>query len=567
MSSDSQRYVIVGGNAAGMSAATRLRRRDEAAEVVVFEKGEHVSYASCGLPYHVGGSVREADLAVQTPDRLDGMFDLDVRTGHEVVDLNPDGRTVTVENGRTTEPVGYDALVLAPGAEPIVPPIDGVDDVEDLYTMRTVEDATALREATEADSSRALVVGAGYIGLEVAENLDATGMDVTVAEMRDRVMPTTLGPAMAAIVHNHLRDEGVDLRLETTVDAFQTADDGRTTTVFADGGTVDVDLVVLATGVTPRTDLAEAAGLRLGETGAIAVDDRLRTSAPDVYAVGDAVEIEHAVTGDPAWVPLAGPANRQGRTVADVIVGDDATYEPVCPTAVAQVFDLTVGTVGETAAALSDRDREYERSYTFSPSHAEYYPGAEPMRLLVLFDPDDGTLLGAQAVGGDGVDKRTDVLATAVQHGDTVFDLQQLDLAYAPPYSSAKDPVNVAGMAAGNVVEGAVESLHWDELGAVADDATLVDCRPTEMRRAAGAIDGSINVPLPELRDRADELSGPIVTYCKIGQSSYFASRVLSQRGYDIRNLEGGYSLYREVVRDRRARTGGPDVTVSLSDD
>lgn len=565
---DPARCVIVGGNAAGMSAATRLRRRDETVEIVVFERGEHVSYASCGLPYHVGETIPAADLDVLSPERVGAMFDVDVRTGHEVVDVDTDARTVRVDDGASVDTVAYDDLVLAPGAEPVVPPINGVENVERLYTMRSVEDATTVREAVnELHDARGLVVGAGYIGLEVAENLDAAGLEVTVAEMRDRVMPATLGPAMAATVHNHVRDAGVDLRLGESVEAFDPTDDGGATARLEGGATVRADIVVLATGVTPRTELADAAGLDRGESGAIAVDDRLLTSEPGVYAVGDVAETTHAVTGDPVWVPLAGPANRQGRTVADLIAGDDAAYGPVCPTAVAKVFDLTIGTIGETAADLKDRDRAYERSYTYVPSHAEYYPGAEQVRLLTLFDPDDGTLFGAQVIGGDGVDKRTDVLATAVQHGDTVFDLVDLDLAYAPPYSSAKDPVNVAGMVAANVVDGAVEQVHWDELGALGEDVTLVDCRPSEMRAAAGAIENSRNVPLPVMRDRVDDLSDRVVTYCKIGQSSYFAARFLTQRGVDVRNLAGGYSLYREVVRDREARTGDTAVPVSLTDD
>lgn len=562
-----ERYVIVGGNAAGMSAATRLRRLDESAEVVVFERGEHVSYASCGLPYHVGGTVPESDLDVLPPEQVSSMFDVDVRTGRTVVDVDPEARTVSVTDGTDGAPttVPYDQLVLAPGAEPIVPPIDGVDAVNRLYTLRTVTDATAIREAVETapDDARGLVVGAGYIGLEVAENLDAAGLDVTVAEMRDRVMPTTLDPAMAALVHNHLREAGVDLRLETTVEGFDPDGNGGATARFDDGTTLAADVVVLATGVTPRTELADAADLETGASGAIAVDERLRTSQAGIYAVGDAVEVTHAVTGDSAWVPLAGPANRQGRTVADAIAGDgETTYESVCPTAVAQVFELTVGTVGETATALEERGRAYERTYTHSASHAEYYPGAEPMRLETLFDPEDGRLLGAQVVGGEGVDKRTDVLATVIQHEDTVFDLQQLDLAYAPPYSSAKDPVNVAGMAAGNVVDGRVEQVHWDELAELADEATLVDCRPAEMRAADGAIEGSINVPLPALRAELDDavLSDPVVVYCKIGQSSYFASRVLAAHGHEVYNLSGGYSLYRAVARDRAAREGDPSI-------
>jgi NADPH-dependent 2,4-dienoyl-CoA reductase/sulfur reductase-like enzyme/rhodanese-related sulfurtransferase len=555
----SRRVVIVGGNAGGMSTATRLRRLDEAAEIVVLERGEHVSYASCGLPYHLSDEVAEDDLAVLTPDRIEAMFDVDVRTDHDVVDVDTDGKSVTVETPAGTTSIEYDDLVLAPGAAPVVPPIEGVDDVE-THTLRTVEDATTLRDRVDDAGDHALVVGAGYVGLEVAETLDAAGFEVSVAEMRDRVMPRALGPAMAATVHNHLREQGVDLRLDTTVRAFR---DGDRTTAVLDDGELETDLVVLATGVRPRTELAEAAGLDSHESGAIRVDDRLQTSEPDVYALGDAVATP-AVDGGHAWVPLGGPANRQGRVLGSVLAGREAGLDPVLDTAVAKVFDLTVGTVGETEPEPVGSGDALEKVYVYPPSHAEYYPGGDRLWVKLLFDPDEGTVRGAQVVGPDGVDKRTDVFATAIQHGDTVSDLAGLDLGYAPPFGSAKDPVNVAGMAAENVVEGVVEQVHWHDLD---DGRPLVDCRPPEMREADGYIEGSLNVPLPRLRASVDDLPEAVTVHCKMGQTSYMAARVLDQSGIDAQNLAGGYELYDAVRRDRAARRDRPVDPVPAGDD
>ena len=560
----SRRVVVVGGNAGGMSTATRLRRLDEEVDIVVLERGEHVSYASCGLPYHLSDEVAEDELAVLTPERIEAMFDVDVRTGHEVVDVDTDEKSIAVETPAGPTSVEYDDLVLAPGAAPVVPPIEGLDRVE-THTLRSVEDATAIRDRVDdAAGGRALVVGAGYIGLEVAEALDTAGFGVTVVEMRDRVMPRALGPAMAATVHNHLREQGVDLRLDTTVQAFR--DDDRTTAVL-DDGELETDLVVLATGVRPRTGLAEAAGLDIHESGAIRVDDRLQTSDSDVYALGDAVATP-AADGGHAWIPLGGPANRQGRVLGSVLAGRDVSLGPVLDTAVAKVFDLTVGAVGETEPEPAGSAGALEKVYVYPPSHAEYYPGGDRLWVKLLFDPDKGTIHGAQVVGPDGVDKRTDVFATAIQHGDTVRDLAELDLGYAPPYGSAKDPVNVAGMAAENVVEGVVEQVHWHDLDDTLDDGRcLVDCRPPEMRETDGYIEESLNVPLPELRSRVGDLPDEVTVHCRMGQTSYMAARVLDQSGIDVQNLAGGYELYDAVQRDRAARRDAPVEAVSVADD
>jgi NADPH-dependent 2,4-dienoyl-CoA reductase/sulfur reductase-like enzyme/rhodanese-related sulfurtransferase len=547
-----QRVVIVGGNAAGMSTATRLRRLDEDADIVVLERGDHVSYASCGLPYHLDGTIPEEDLAVLTPASVGGMFDLDVRPRHEATAIDTESQTVMVRSPDGREQLAYDSLVLAPGAAPIEPPIDGLDPVE-THAVRTIDDVTAIRERIDDDDvGRALVVGGGYIGLEVTETLHKAGLSVTTAEMESQVMPRTLGPAMAAHVHNHLRDAGIDLRLGTIVSALHPGEE--TTVEFADGETTNVDLVVVAAGVSPRTDLADDAGLDIHDSGAICVDDQLQTSAPDVYALGDAAAVP-TTGGDHAWVPLGGPANRQGRVLGTVLAGREDYLEPVFDTAIAKIFDLTVGTIGETEAGADGESME--KVYVYPPNHAEYYPAAERFWLKLLFDPTDGTVRGAQSVGRDGVDKRIDVIATAMQDGATVSELAQLDLAYAPAYSSAKDPVNMAGMAAENVVEGLVDIVHWHEL----DDEEvppLVDCRPAEMRAANGHIPDALNVPLPKLRDRADEFPDEVVTYCKMGQTSYTAVRTLEQHGIRAQSLSGGYALYKAIQRDRAARTDPP---------
>lgn len=548
----SRRVVIVGGNAGGMSTATRLRRLDEDIEITVLERSEDVSYASCGLPYHIDGTIPEDDLAVLAPEQVAAMFDLDVRTRHTATGVDAESRTVTVQSPNGTGKLSYDSLVLAPGAAPVEPPIDGLDTVE-THTVRTIDDVTAIRERVrETDVERALVVGGGYIGLEVTETLTEAGLMITTAEMEHQVMPRTLGPAMAATVHNHVRDAGVDLRLDTVVRAVRSG--GAKTVEFGDGTTTSVDLVVLAAGISPRTDLAEDAGVDLHESGAIRVDERLRTSQPDIYALGDAAAVP-AVGANHAWVPLGGPANRQGRVLGSILGGRDDTLDPVLDTAVAKVFDLTVGSVGETEDSLPDGD--VEKVYVYPPTNAEYYPSSERFWLKLLFDPTDGTVRGAQAVGRDGVDKRIDVIATAIQNAATSSDLTQLDLGYAPPYSSARDPVNVAGMAAENVVEGLVDICHWHDIEGDGT-APLVDCRPPEMRALNGHIPDTYSIPLPELRDRIGDLPDEVVAYCKMGQTSYAASRVLEQHGTDAYSLSGGYALYDAVQRDDAARRETP---------
>lgn len=551
----SQQYVVIGGNAAGMSTATRLRRLDETAEIVVLERGENISYASCGLPYHLSGTVAEDDLTVMGSEQLAAAFDLDIRTGVAATNVDPDTQTVSV-TAADGEPaaIAYDDLVIATGAKPLVPPMFDLSELEHCHTLRTVPDATAVREGMAGDE-RALVIGGGYIGLEVAENLSEAGNDVVVAELLEQVMPNTLGPEMAARVESRLRDRGVDLRLGTGVDSLTEPGDG-TVVATTDGSKETFDLVVVATGVTPRTELAESAGVELHDSGAVAVDDRMRTSTPSIHAVGDVAAPPAARTDGNAWVPLGGPANRMGRVAANDIAGRDDRLDPVLDTSIAKVFDLDVGTVGDTAAALDEAGQAYEAVYTSQPNHAEYYPGASEIDFKLLFDPDDGTLFGAQAIGESGVDKRTDVLATAIAHRDTVFDIRDYDLAYAPPYSAAKDPVNMLGMIGANVVEGIADVVHLDEFLERKDEATVIDTRPPEMREAQGRIDGDENVPLGELREWAADANpdGEVFTYCKIGKSSYMATRVLAEYGITARSLTGGYYRYEYAATDDNER-------------
>ena len=551
----SQQYVVIGGNAAGMSTATRLRRLDETAEIVVLERGENISYASCGLPYHLSGTVSEDDLTVMGSEQLAAAFDLDIRTGVAATNVDPDTQTVSV-TAADGEPaaIAYDNLVIATGAKPLVPPMFDLSELEHCHTLRTVPDATAIREGMTGDE-RALVIGGGYIGLEVAENLSEAGNDVVVAELLEQVMPNTLGPEMAARVESRLRDRGVDLQLGTGVDSLAEPGDGMVVAT-TDGSKETFDLVVVATGVTPRTELAESAGVELHDSGAVAVYDRMRTSAPSIHAVGDVAAPPAARTDGNAWVPLGGPANRMGRVAANDIAGRDDRLDPVLDTSIAKVFDLDVGTVGDTAAALDEAGQAYEAVYTSQPNHAEYYPGASEIDFKLLFDPDDGTLFGAQAIGESGVDKRTDVLATAIAHRDTVFDIRDYDLAYAPPYSAAKDPVNMLGMIGANVVEDIADIVHLDEFLERKDEATVIDTRPPEMREAQGRIDGDENVPLGELREWAADANpdGEVFTYCKIGKSSYMATRVLAEYGITARSLTGGYYRYEYAATDDNER-------------
>lgn len=535
------RYIIIGGVAGGMSAATRLRRLVEDAEIVVLERSGYVSFANCGLPYHVGGTIeKRSALLLNTPESLAARFNLDVRVGHEVTAIDPAAKTVSIRrlhDGVVTE-MSYDALVLSPGATAVRPPIPGIDRA---LTLRDIEDTDAMVAAVEG-ASTAAVIGGGFIGVEIAENLVDRGLTVTLIEAMDQLL-APIDPEMAAIVHQRVREKGVRLELGTSVTEIG-ADDVRTER----GDRFPADVVVASIGVRPEVTLAKAAGLTVGERGGILVDEQLRTSDPDIYAVGDAVEKVDGLTGESTLVPLANTANRQGRFVADVICGATIPPQPVLGTAIVGVFGLQVASTGWNEKRLRAAGRAYRAIHTHPSSHAGYYPGAAALSLKLLVDPETDEILGAQGVGEGGVDKRIDVIATAMTGGLAASRLAELELAYAPQFGSAKDPVNMLGYIARNLREGKVETIQWDELdGALADGARLVDVR-TAPEFEAGAIPGATLIPVDELRERLDELpEGDLVVHCAVGLRGYLASRILMQHGRSVRNLDGGYKTWKAM--------------------
>lgn len=527
------RYVIVGGVAGGMSAATRLRRLDEQAEIVVLEKGPHVSFANCGLPYHVGGVIGSRDaLLLNSPDFLARRFCVDVRVGSEVTAIDTARKVVTV-NG--TDELAYDRLVLAPGAAPVRPPIPGL---ERALVLRDVVDTDALVDAVRG-ASTAVVVGAGFVGVEVAENLLKAGLQVTVVELADHVLPP-LDVEMAIPFQRHMESHGV--RVITGDEVVEVTP----THVRTKGGLeLPADVVVAAVGVRPSVELARAAGLEIGERGGIVVDAQLRTSDPDVFAVGDAVEKTDRLSGEAGLVPLANIANRQGRLVADVIAGREVVEPPSTGTAIVGVFGMAAASTGWSERRLRQAGRDVRVIHSHPMSHAGYYPGAQQIALKLLVDPESDLILGAQAVGTDGVDKRIDVLATAMQAGLKASQLAELELAYAPQFGSAKDPVNFLGWINRNVAEGLTPTIQWHEVeAALADGATVLDVR-TQGEWDAGHLDGAVLIPLDELRDRLDEVpAGPVVVHCAVGLRGHLATRILRQHGVDARNLDGGWRTW-----------------------
>lgn len=549
-----RRTVIVGGVAAGMSAATRLRRLDETMEILVLERGDHVSFANCGLPYHVGGVIEERDdLLLQTPESLAGRFAIDVRTGHEVLSVDRDRRVVTVRDrasGRVGEEA-YDALVLATGAAPLRPPIPGVESAHALRDLVDMDAIIARLDDLEPPRS-AVIVGGGFIGLELAENLTHRGLAVTVVELADHVLPP-LDVEIAAVVQDQLQLSGV--RVLTGVSAAAIDPDA---VVLATGERVPAGLVVLAAGVAPESALARAAGLELSERGGVVVDDQQRTSDPHVYAVGDVAVKRDAVSGEGVLVPLAQTANRHGRLVADAITGRPVHARPVLATAIVGVFGLTVAAVGWNEKRLRAAGREVRVIHSHPHDHAGYYPGAEQMSLKLLVDPTTDEILGAQGVGRAGVDKRIDVIATAMRGGLRASDLADLELTYAPQFGSAKDPVTLLGMIAENLATGLVRTVQWHEVEAAAvAGASVVDVRTPE-EHAAGALPGAVNLPVDDLRARHHELpSGPLVVYCAVGQRGNVAARLLSQLGHDdVRNLDGGYRTWQPATSLLAAEQG-----------
>ncbi len=540
-----KRILIVGGVAAGASCAARARRVDEEADIVVFERGPHVSFANCGLPYRVGDVIEEDDdLLLVTPQRFRERFAIDVRIHTEVLAIDRTTRSITVRSqDGTVSHEAYDALVLATGAGPRRPPIPGLD-LPGVFSVRTVPDVERIRGWLEGECvSRAAVLGGGFIGLELAENLHRRGLEVHVVEMQTQVLPP-LDSEMAAIVAEHLRESGVSLHLGQAVASVE-ADDSTLTVRTRTGTAIPVDVVVLGLGVAPRTKLAVEAGLTIGPLGGIAVSDSLQTNDPNIWAVGDVVETTATVTGQPALRPLAGPANRQGRLAADAIAGREVRFRGVQGTTVCGLFGLTVANTGAPAKELDAAGIPYEATWLHPKDHVGYYPGASTMHLKLLFSPEDGRVLGAQATGPAGVDKRIDVLAMAIQMGATVFDLEEAELCYAPQFGAAKDPVNVAGMIAANQLRGDLPAARWDQVESTG--ALLVDVREAD-EFADGHVPGAINAPLSGLRDHLEDLprDREIWLYCFSGKRSYDAVRALVQRGFDAKTLPGGIQSWRQ---------------------
>ena len=541
-------YLIIGGVAGGATVAARLRRMDEKANIVLFERGKYVSYANCGLPYYIGDTINNREkLFVQTVKGFTDRFRIDIRTEQEVTAIRPDKKEVEVKNLSTGEiyTETYDKLVLSPGAEPLRPGIEGIGSKK-IFTLRNVPDTDTIKNYINIEKpKRAIVVGGGFIGLEMAENLHDLGIQVDVVEMANQVM-APLDFSMAAIVHQQLTDKGVGVHLEDGVSRFEEKD-GGVTVHLRSGKQIATDMVLLSIGVRPETKLAKEAGLAIGERGGIAVNDYMQTSDADIYALGDATEVKNLVTGQPSLIPLAGPANKQGRIVADnIIFGNKKKYAGSIGTSIAKVFDLTVAATGANAKLLQRNNIPYTSSYTHGASNAGYYPGAVPMSIKILFDPENGKLLGAQIVGFNGVDKRIEMLEQVIQRGGTVYDLTELEHAYAPPYSSAKDPVNMAGFVAENILKGKSKIIQWRELAELPADTIRIDVR-TRDEHKLGSIPGFINIPVDELREHLDELPKDklIVVSCAVGLRGYLAYRILVQNGFkNVRNLSGGYKTW-----------------------
>lgn len=549
------KVVIVGGVAGGATAAARIRRLDEKAEIVVFERSGHISYANCGLPYYIGDVITDPEeLTLQTPESFWRRFRISVKTSHEVTAIHPERKTVSVRNLITGEAFEeeYDKLVLSPGAKPVLPPLPGVQS-EKIFTLRTVEDTFRIKEYIKnMQPKTAAIIGGGFIGLELAENMHALGMDVTVFEMGSQLL-NPFDTDMAAFIHSELRKHGIALKLNTTVDSFKEKDNGLDVHLKNED-TLHTDMVVLAVGVTPDTQLAKEAGLQLGLRGSILVNDRMETSVPDIYAAGDAVQVKHFVTGEDALISLAGPANKQGRIIADNICGGNSRYTGSQGSSIIKIFDLTAAVSGINESAAKRAGLKVDSVILSPMNHAGYYPGGKVMTMKVIFEKETFRLLGAQIVGYDGVDKRIDVLATAIRAGLEGTDLKDLDLAYAPPYSSAKDPVNMAGFMIDNIKNGILKQWHLEDIADLPEDGSItkLDTR-TVQEYARGHIDGFINIPVDELRERLHEIEKgkPVYVICQSGLRSYIASRILEGNGFSAYNFSGGYRFYESVMHDR----------------
>lgn len=546
------KVIIVGGVAGGASVATRLRRMDESAEVILLERGPYISFANCGLPYYIGGVIPERRrLLIQTPAAMRAVFAVDARVHSEVTAIDRQTKAVTVHDLDTGREYSerYDRLVLSPGAFPLIPSLPG-GDLPGVFVLRSIPDTDAIKAFVEQQMpSQAVVVGGGFIGLELAENLHRRGIQVTIVEMMDQVM-APVDYEMAAMVHQHLRFHNVRLALSDGLQAIEPRGEGRLSVILQSGRRADAELVILSIGVRPESRIAKEAGLELGIRGAIATNEYLQTSDPDIYAIGDAAQVAHFVTQQPASIPLAGPASKQGRMVADHIVGRPVRYKGAQATSIVKVFDLAVASTGLNERQLVQAGIPHQSATIHVANHAGYYPGASPMALKLLFGPERGQILGAQIVGREGVDKRIDVIATALRAGMTVFDLEELELAYAPPFGAARDPVNIVGFVASNVLRGDSKMIYWHEIDGLdlAQNFVLDVRNPPEL--LGGAIAGNVNIPLPQLRSRLDEIPRDkrVVVYCQVGQRAYYAYRILAQNGFDVVNLSGGYKTYSHAV-------------------
>lgn len=542
--------IIIGGVAGGASAAARLRRLDEAAEIIILERGEFISFANCGLPYFIGGEITDRKmLTLQTPSSFKARFNIDVRVFSEAIKISPDTKTVTVKNLNTgtTYEEGYDNLILSPGAEPIKPNIVGIDG-DNVFTLRNIPDTLKIKsyiETTEPKS--AVVVGGGYIGVEMAENLAKAGLEVSIVELADHLI-APLDFDMAADVHRYIKEKGIRLYLNNGVKAI---DGGK---IIFRNGEISADMVIMSVGVRPETSLAKDCGIALNSRGSIVVDSRMRTNIPNIFAVGDAVEVKNYVTKAAAFIPLAGPANKQGRIAADNIAGFDSEYKGTQGSAVLKLFDMTVATTGLNEKSAEAAGIDFDKIYTYSASHASYYPGGNMMSVKILWDKKTLKIIGAQIVGFDGVDKRMDVIASAIRFGAKVTDLAELELCYAPPYGSAKDPVNMAGFVAENIISGKVKQFFWHDVESLPRDGsvTLLDVR-TATERTRGHIDGFTHIPLDSLRKRINELpkDKPVYVHCHSGLRSYIACCILAGNGFDCYNLAGGWRLYESVMNER----------------
>lgn len=542
--------VIIGGVAGGASAAARLRRLDEAAEIIILERGEYVSFANCGLPYYIGGAITDRNnLTLQTPESFKSRFNIDVRVKNEAIKIDADAKTVTVKNLKSGESYieNYDNLILSPGAEPIQPNIEGIDS-NIVFTLRNIPDTLKIKKYIESTTPKsAVVIGGGYIGVEMAENLKEAGLDVSIVELADHLI-APLDFDMAADVHRYIKSCGIKLYLNNGVKAI----DGHT--VILQNGEISADMIILSVGVHPETALAKECGININKRGSIIVDRQMKTNLANIYAIGDAVETEDFITKSPMFIPLAGPANKQGRIAANNIAGIFDEYTGTQGSAVLKLFDMTVATTGLNEKNAKAAGIDYDKTYIYSGSHASYYPGANNMSIKALWDKKTLKILGAQIVGFDGVDKRMDVLATAIRFGAKITDLTKLELCYAPPFGSAKDPVNMLGFVAENIITEKIKQFFWYDIESLPRDGsvTLLDVRTvTEVSR--GKIEGFINIPLDTIRERISEIpkDKPVYVHCHSGLRSYIACRILVGNGYDCFNLAGGWRLYESVINEK----------------